>query len=422
MNALISYFESMSPLKAMFLACMIVMTFLFASMTMNIPNTIENKIKQSVRSLGLEVYDIGNLDYTSSGVTAKNIKLDEYGIDQIETLKLNFSWLGYVFDQKINSVEIENALISPNPSALKLILHSTLNSTLSEKRYPIHFKNIIIDIETLAGVLRFYADLGIDPPLEDQVQKVTFRLRANQYQLGLDNLWTGEIRGDGTLDISTQINDARLVFGPWKVSRLSGWASLKLNQNSYHLQGQMDAGAATFFDLPLQDVGLFIDGKPGDNTASLRAHMAGHKDIALTMDAALMAKKQSFELNLSGNSMRNFLDTTQTLYKSERPIPAKFNVDDRFKLTTQYEFDKRFAGGPLPFSLSLKLDDKDILNGHYLVYTQDRDIRGSLEASPDVVKALGSYFNIDKDYMSGEFIRLDASFAHLFETPKPSAP
>lgn len=422
MNALFAYFESMSPLKAMFLACLIVLTFLLASMAINTPETIESRIKQSVRSIGLEVYGIDKIDYTFNGIVAKNIKLDEYGLDQIDALKLNFSWISYLFSQKIDSVEIENAVISPSPAALKLMLHSTISNALNKKSYPVHFKNIIIDFETIAGVLRFYTDLTIDPPLDNQAQKVTFRLRADQYQLGLDNLWTGEIRNDGTLDIATQMDEARLVFGPWKVSRLSGWASLKLTQNNYHLQGQMDAGAATFFDLPLQDVGLVIDGKPGDNTASLRAFMAGHKDISLAMDGSLTAKNQSFKVTLSGNNLQTFLKTTQTLYQKKQDIPAPFDVNDRFTVTTQYEADKRFAGGPLPFSLSMKIDDKDMLNGHYLVYTQDQDLRGSLESTPQIIRAFGEYFNIDQDYLSGNFLRLDASFAHLFEQPLASDP
>ncbi len=74
-----------------------------------------------------------------------------------------------------------------------------------------------------------------------------------------------------------------------------------------------------------------------------------------------------------------------------------------------YMPEKRFAGGPLPFDVTLNED----LSGAVLIYPDSLDVRGTINAEQNTIGYLKHLFSIPEENMAENVIRLDSNLKKL---------
>lgn len=280
--------------------------------------------------------------------------------------------------------------------------------------YRLVVKDAQFDALTSVGDLRFILNASINPAKDDGDQSISAHLVAQQFQLGFDSKWSGKLSKDGTLEMSSEIVDGRLHFGPMRITRYNGWIVLSANQTSLSLQSQMDAGGAHLFDIPMQDLSLVTDVSAGNNTVVFRSSMAGLPGVSIMADMAISSTDQSFDASLKGDNLSKFLKAVSEERKNTRTLPSILKSTEDFSLTAKYQADRRFTGGPLPFSLSFILGNDELMSGTFLIYADNMDIRGSAEGKKEIVPALRDYFDIPTERIQKNFIRLDGDIGNFF--------
>ena len=211
----------------------------------------------------------------------------------------------------------------------------------------------------------------------------------------------------GALDLAGEVLDGRLNLGPLRVSRFNGWIGTAIGKNGYTLQSQLEAGSATFMNVPLQTISMVNDSKNGTDDMIVRSGISGMPDILFTADLHRTQKDQNFTAVLKGKNLGGFLDYIDEVTKSDKKISDTLLKRRAFALTGAFQPEKRFAGGPMPFGVTLVADGDKILDGNLLFYPDTFNVRGSLESDPKTVTALKDYFKIPSANIVQNFIRLD---------------
>jgi len=324
----------------------------------------------------------------------------------------------------VQVVKISGLSLTRQAGDMKILLQRSLTNLLTLSDYRLLLEDAALDIGTPFGDLRFVAGITIDPPEKDGHKKINAHITADQYQLGFDSKWTGQIDENGNLDMDADFNDGRLHFGPMNVMRFSGWVGLKAGKDNYALQTQLNAGGADLFKIPLHDLSLVTDANLTDSTLMFRSSMAGMNDVMLTADMTMNKTAQSLDILLKGSNLSNFLGKVAE-QRGGMTVPASLKRDQDFKLLCSYQPDRRFASGPLPFSLTMTSGGDKMLTGNFLIYPDVMDIRGSAETKADIAKALQSFLGLDPKNVDGNIIRLDGSLEKMVKPgslPLPAAP
>lgn len=408
--------QNISPIRAIFYAALILLSFLALSYAISLPEKGSAHITSLLRKAGFSTVEIGNVSLSVSGLRAENILLDREGFDRIQKIDIGFSWPSYLLHGSVDTVEITGLSLNRKISDFTFLFQKSMFQLLKPTDYRLVLKDAQFDAMTSVGDLRFTLNASIDPPSDNTDQTISAHLVAQQFQLGFDSKWNGKLSREGKLEMTSDIVDGRLHFGPMRITRYNGWIVLYADQTSLSLQSQMDAGGAHLFDIPMQDLSLVTDVSAGNNTVVFRSSMAGMPGVSIMADMAISSQSQSFDVSLTGSNLTQFLNAAANQRKNTRAIPSVLKTNENFSLTAKYQADRRFAGGPLPFSLSFIVGENEQLSGNFLIYAKDMDIRGSAEGKKGVVPALRDYFGIPKDRIQENFIRLDGDFEDLIKT------
>lgn len=414
--------QNFSRLKAIIFAGLILGLFLLLSYGVNIPAAGKEKLEALLADAGFGTPKIGSISYSMGGLQARDITLDAHGFDKIQQVDVRFSWPAFLTVGKVNDVKITGLSLSRRGNALRSLLQSPLQKLTKMSEYRLALENTVIDLSTSVGDLRFILNAFIDPPADKTgQQKITASIAADQYQLGFNSKWAGTLAQDGTLAMSADLLDGRLHFGPLEITRFGGWITLDAGAQKFALQSQIDAGGAALFKVPMQDISLVTDVSGTASTVMFRSSMAGLTDVALTGDWASGEGKQSLDITLKGENMARFFERIAADRKDDNTVPSVLKRNEPFRIQASYLADRRFAGGPLPFSLEGLSDGEKILFGNFLIYPEELDIRGSAEIDPALAKGVASFFDINADHIDRNFIRLDGDLADLLGVPKPAA-
>ncbi len=414
--------QSLSHAKALAFAGGILALFFFLSFLINIPATSISRITTLLNAAGFEQVKIGELSYSAGGLSAQSVTLDSYGFDKIGRLDVGLTWPTFLFGGKVDEVKISGLSLSRDASDIKTVLQKSLVSLLEPSDYRLALDNAVIDVKTPVGDLRFILNATIDPPDESGEQKINASIVANQYQLGFDSKWSGIVNKDGQLDLNADIVDGKMHFGPLMITRFNGWIALDAGKQALALQSQLNAGGAELFKVPMQDISLVTDLSTTASTMMFRSSMAGLKDVALSSDMSVSGDSHSFDITLKGENMGAFFKRIAAERKANTNVPDALNKNQPFRLVANYQADRRFAGGPLPFTLDGTRGSEKLISGNFLIYPDALDMRGSAEIDPAMTKGLQSFFDIKSEHMDGNFIRLDGDLDGLFKQPAPQSP
>lgn len=403
-----------SRIKAFIFAALILIVCFTISFILTIPDTAKNILSTKLAEAGFHNAKIETVSLSASSVTATNIKLDQEGFDSIKNLTAKISWPSFFLTKNIKTLEISDLVLTREDKDFRYLMQQAVGNLLKLPQTRTVLKNATFDISTTFGDLRFIMDATIDKPEDADRQLIQAHIRAEQYQLGFDSHWTGIITKNNKISLNSEFVDGKLHFGPLNITRYNGWIGIEAGAQQFSIQAQIDAGGASLFDIPLQNVSFISDIGAMKQTLLFRASLAGMQDVILSADMTLDESRQDGQIVLKGDDLGAMLFHVEQLKKEPKRINETLKEFGPFSLTSKYQPESRFPSGPLPFTLEFLSGDKKQLAGNYLFYFDEMDVRGSVEADPKILPSLRDYFGIGKDLIDGNFIRLDGSVKDLF--------
>lgn len=393
-------------------------TVLIIFALIQIPAIAKNRLSETLSEAGFKNAQIGTVSVRPSAIIAENIKLDEYGFDEIKALGADISWPVFLATGKINGLTIQGVKLGRDSDNIGSGTRQLIGTLLNLPDYRITLSGLILDITTDFGEIRLLADAQVNSDNNLDERDIKAHVTAEQYQLGFDSVWQGVLKDNGQLDLTASVEGGRLNAGPLRMSRFNGWIGAAVVEGKYEWQSQMEAGSASFMDVPLQNITLVNEHKDGITNAILRSGVSGMPDVLFTGDFAKSDKEALFTTILSGKNLGSFLDYIEEATGRKKNIRDALVEAGEFQLVTKFEAEKRFVGGPLPFSIVLTTSGIESVDGNLLFYPDTLDVRGSLEADMDMAQAMQDYFKIPPENMRQNFIRLDGDARRFFYLEK----
>lgn len=406
-------FQIIHPRNALFFGVLALVLSALYFFIVQLPQNARKSLEDSLASLGFHHVKIGELKNSFSGIHARDIKLDEYGIDAIQSLDINVHWPLYIFGGGISAIKADGLHVTRTADDARLLVSGSFQKILDLPAYRFELSNAVIDVTTSFGDIRLTGDITATP-LKDKKHDIKARLLANQYQMGFETSWQGTMDDAGHFDLYAEILDGRLNAGALAITRLSGWASLS-NNTGAGLLSQISAvvGRANINGLPLQSLSLHGQKTMDSTDLVLRTGISGLPDILFSADTLNTPEKKLSTVSVKGDDLGRFLKTMEREQKTPRNVPDILADTKSFSLLAELQPDRGFAGGPAPYALSLSLDGGKQTQGNVLFYPETLEVRGSLELEENYLKALAAYFKIPKDNINKNFLRLDGRFASM---------
>lgn len=392
----------------------IAVTVLVIWALVQVPALAKDRLAENLAEAGFRNARVGMVTIRPSAIIAEDIKLDEYGFDEIKALSADVNWFAFLTTGKINGLTIQGVKLGRDSDNIGSGSRQLVGTLLNLPDYRITLSGLTLDITTDFGEIRLQADAQVNADDNAAERDIKAHVTAEQYQLGFDSSWQGVLKKDGQLDLTASVEGGRLNAGPLRVSRFNGWVGASVAEGKYEWQSQLEAGSASFMDVPLQNITLVNEYK--DNTANgiLRSGISGMPDVLFSGDFSRMDDEALFTAILSGKNLGNFLDYIEEATGRKKTIRDALVEAGEFKLVTTFEAEKRFVGGPLPFSVNLTTSGTKSIDGNFLFYPDTLDLRGSLETNEEMAQAMQDYFKIPPENMRQNFIRLDGDARRFF--------
>lgn len=383
-----------------------------------IPSLSKSHIETLLHGAGFPYASVESISLRPNGIIANNVKLDQSGYDQIATLQADVNWPAFLTTGKISGLNIKGVTIARDTNELSTGGQQLVKTLLALPDYRVTITEAVIDISSIYGEIQMKADATITTNPDTKVRDIKANIKADQYQLGFNSTWEGTLQETGLLDLSANVLDGRINIGPLRISRFNGWVGMGAENGKYNLQGQMEAGSATFLGVPLQTLSMVNE--YGENKGSMifRSGVSGIPDVLFTADFTNTENNPVFTAILRGKHLGNLLDYVEEATGKPKNIRDALIKAEDFELTCNFQPERRFVGGPLPFGIDLKIAGAKTLDGTFLFYPDTFDIRGSMETNPEMATALQDYFKIPAKNMSQNFIRLDGNIKQLFQLEK----
>ncbi len=384
-------------------------------MLAQIPSIAQNRLQDGLQKAGFTHAFIKTTELKSNAIIAHDVKLDSYGFDTIATLKADIDWFSFFFGGNIKSLELTGLAVSRETGSLSTLSQNLFKNLKDIRQSRIVLNQAVIDLSTPIGDLRVNIDGVLAPADDGKSQKLKARITAKQYQLSFASDWSGTIYDDGRFDITGDVVDGRVNAGPFRIARVNGWISVQVTGSDFRVQSQIDSGSGTLFDLPLQGTSLIADAGTAQADIMFRTGISAVPDALITADYTGTALKSTFHAVMKGQSLSRLLTHIESVRKDGRAAPAILRDIEEFELDAIYLPERRFAQGPLPFSLAFENNGQKSINGNFLIYPDNMDVRGSIETTPAMAQALKNYFVIAPGKIEGNFIRLDGNVGLLFQ-------
>lgn len=372
----------------------------------------EKQIEAQLIALGFTEVKIKKSMPTLTGLRIKNIQLDEDSFNLIKDFEINIFWPTAFLKSDIKNIYIDNIEISLVPSELKkfLSIGTKLKSPHNASFQTLIIEKITVDLALPQKALRFIGDLKLTS--NENSYALKGNLNATQHDIAFNTVWTGQI------DITKEkfqldgiIKNLKVNFEPLNINRAQGWVSYTTDKDQNNFALQIDAGSASIFNLATKNLSLIIGQDEGGYPALLRSNFVGLNNATFTSDFYYTQRpsERNFTANLNIPNEQEFIQ----LLKLQNIIDTDLSLKDyalkNINAEMKYMAEKRFAGGPLPFDVTMNND----LSGAVLIYPDTFDVRGTLNAEANTIQYLANLLSIPEENRSENIIRLDSNLRKL---------
>lgn len=404
-------------LKRAFIICLVLVVIGTGVSVIALPSIVQGRMNAFFSRSGFSDITIAKTSTRPGGATLKEIQLDEEGFSTIERIDLKFNWFLYMLKQQIDSVEIYKIVhndLSDHIDLNALMESFDLNLMRTVPVRTISIDNAQLNLSTDFGDIRMEAKMLMNT-LNDGSKTVQAVTWAKQYQLGFQVPVSGVLRPDGSFLFESTFNEGKLNVGPLRVSRLSGWASLENSRkeedgkDTTAFSTQLDAGSADILGLPVQDISIALSQSPQNSNGIFRSGISGMPSIAIAADWNHAGESVTGNITVELGAKEDILALIKQLQPDFDTTRLKALGKQSLLLTLQYLPERRFAGGPVPFDLSLTTKDKSkgLLSGNILIYPDSMDVKGSIFGNDAAVSDMLLLVKNKSEKVEDKTVRID---------------
>lgn len=382
---------------------------------------IEKNLEASLKEIGFQHIAIHKTSFKLGGVNIQEITLDEGNFSKAENVKINLFWPEFLFQNEIEDIEIDQIHLSSVTDEFKDLLYIIRQADIKKlsalEVNELRIRNLIWDTATPQGALRFNGNMTLTR--EETKYHVKAGLSAEQRQLSFISQWTGSFDKD-KLEIDATFEDMGLSHPLISTHRGTGWLSYATGSSMPSILGQFDAGNGKLVNVPISNISLAIGKEEDYYPMIFRAEASGVKNVLFNMDMHYSPdiKKQLFNTGLNIESPKDFFDYLRQNSLLNKDIDYSELVDFKTSVKIAYEPEKRFAGGPFPFDISVTNPNKKLLDGTFLVYPGSLDIRGTASSKENFIKFFTTLLQINENNISDDVVRIDSNLKSLLLTPE----
>lgn len=375
----------------------------------------KQQLSDHFQNIGLGTSQIDSATININGLYVKEILFDKDGFNHIKGLSAEIFWPSYIFKKDIKSVTIKKVQISNVVDTPQDILRSARRISATQLyNLPIEqvtIDNIILDTSTPRGAIRINAKTTLCKSSDGTEIKTT--ISGKQHQVSFSSNWKALIQNTTDINIEGTIDQLSINYAPLNLHRGTAWVSYNTQKDDTSLSAQLDSGNGKIFNIPAKNINLTIGKKDNYYPILFRAEASGINGVNLNTDIhySQNTAEQIFDLNLNIDRLSDFVTYLKERELLKRPIDNLNNK--KTKLTIKYLADKRFADGPLPFDLNLSQDSEKKLEGTFLIYPASLDLRGTANSEDDFRKLLLSFFDIPKENITDDTIRVESNLKSL---------
>lgn len=386
-----------------------------------LPGAAEKKVLSMLHDNGFEAAQVSKAKILPGGLSFQTIQLDADGFSLIEGAKIQLNWFTYILQQKVDSITISKIIHHALSDQMNPGSISQWVNTKSVMTMPVNTLNIELAQLNLAtsdfGDIRIEAK-ALVKTLDDGSKTIQAVTWSRQYQLGFQIPISGVIKANEDYLFESTFNEGKLNIGPLRISRLSGWASLEgRDMQSHTFSTQLDAGSADILGMPLQDLSFAFSESPNSSNSIFRSNASGMQTVKLAADWNQDQDNAKGALFFDVAGADDLKKLIAILLPDFNPDTLKQLGEQPLTLKLQYQPDRRFAGGPIPFALSLK-DKKSadiLLEGSVLIYPDSLDVKGSVFGNNDVVNDISTLTGLKADSTANKTIPVDFNLKNLIQ-------
>lgn len=384
-----------------FVALMVAGIFLIA-----IPKA-EKNIANYLTNMGFKEVHIEGTQVNLTGLKIPDIKLDKDGFNVVKNTQIHIFWPTYFFRPEIKNIIIDEIAFSTLASDLKNLLKGLNKKDIITENLAqnITIHKLIYDVALKQKALRFEGRLNLQEN-EDQSHTLRATLDGIQHEVAFQSIWSGKINhGNDNFTLDGTFENIKIKSESFELNRGQGWLSYISDLSKNNLGMQINAGSGEFFKIPLQNLNVTLGQDQNGSPLLFRSNIIGIKNSKFTADFfySHTPNQRKFQSKLFIPDQNKFLDVLKLnrvlddLPEFKEP-PLKV-IDASFNYMTE----KRFAGGPLPFDITIN----DNTSGTILIYPDSLDVRGNITGDQTTIDYLEMLINIPEEMMTENTIRID---------------
>lgn len=393
----------------------LIVTALLVTAYFGLPKYAQNHVKKELSNLGYKKTTIGKTNIGLNTATFRDITLKKG--QTIKKIIISGTPLSFIGLSDIKLIEVYGLNIE-SPSA-------PLLTNLKENE-GIFFKGLLPakKIRIKDSVVHFplaehkitIAIAGALTHNNINKTKIEGNISSLDTMLSFNTALEGHFdnKGNGAVDIT--VNTLNLNHKLTSLHRATGWINFSQSENKApKISGQIDAGSGDILSVPAKNINVVLGEENKNDVLILRAQAAGVEGTDLLTDISYGGSNSDLNMQTTLNleDTNAFINYLENLKKPSKTIPSFKNMG-KANITINYLPERRFIDGPLPFDLTAKSGNKEIMNGTFLIYPKDMEIRGNAQTNKEYTNDIKRLFSISEEKISGETLRLDGSLSGLF--------
>lgn len=234
---------------------------------LNVPRIIQVRVLERIEEITGFYPAAETTEFKGNMIMMRNVRLDEGGIDTLDSLGIIFSPLSYIGFVKINSVRLDTPALTrgfalPSADALSALNKWLVKANALSNIETLEIRNAAFDIVTPdLGAIRLRIEgLIRTEDTHESNKSFQFDLRSAQKNFAIDAKIAGRIEQGQSWESEITLDKLSLDVKHINILRSSGVlrAGGTIN-NTYFAMGEADIGALDLFGYPVKEVAAGLE-------------------------------------------------------------------------------------------------------------------------------------------------------------------
>lgn len=381
-----------------------------------LPGYIQDQAETQLSNFNYKNPIIGSTDISFNKIVFKNITLKRgHSIKEMTVTGSPLSLLGF---SNVETVHINGLNFNENASHILNTLRENKELQFSSPlpANKITISNSFIHFPLKSEKLSIGLSGNLTKNTENKNTDISLKLNSESETVKFDVLIEGTRNDQKEISINAAINSLNLSYKLASIYRATGWLNITQSKGKkLSITGQLDAGSGNITGIPTKNISAIIGNENQNYALILRAHASGTDGVTLLSDISYGGSSSDIDMQTTLNikNMKSFTGYLEKLKIKTNNMSSFQNMKEA-NIEIKYLPERRFIDGPLPFDVTAKDESTNILNGTFLIYPKDMEIRGSAQTNSLYTNGIKELFSIADKKASGETLRLDGSIKDLF--------